>query len=554
MLLKALCPKNGSPAANEHLKRQIQWLLFLRVVFLSLLLGISILLESDKQSIFLLSHNHVAYFIAGLYLFSIFSAFILGKIHCYNRFGYLQILIDTLLVSALIFFTGGSQSVFTVVYFFPIVMGSFMLFRRGGFLVAALSTIFYALLLWIEYNGSAPRFLDPVFSPLVTSQTALHFFAIHGLTFFLVALLSSMLSERLQKTEAALFKTTSDFDSLSVLYKQIFDDINTGIVTVDDDDTITSFNRAAELITGYTAHDVLGQRINQLFPGLIPMTKENERPVSKLIRKDGEAIPVGYSWARLNSANDAGNDLVFTMQDLSEIKKMEAKVQQAEKMAAIGEMAAGIAHEFRNPLAAISGAAQILERGLVSDPTNRRLMDIINRECDRLADTVQEFLLFSKPAPPEKRWFSLLKLAKESMETLAHTPGWPRNFQVHLDIPSDLDCLADQQLIKQVLLNLIANSSQACKRMDAGQVTVTAHEVDKGKTGRDSLVIEVCDNGPGVKEALQEKIFAPFFTTREDGTGLGLAIVRQIVESHGGDITLTSTGEGACFTITLPLP
>ncbi|MBU2538343.1 MAG: PAS domain S-box protein [Proteobacteria bacterium] len=558
MILSAICPHTGSPAANDHLKKQIQWLLFFRVLFLSLMLGISVLLQTKTPSIFLPPMHYLAYFIAGLYLFTIVSALVVRIIQCYSRFGYLQITLDTLLVTILVFSTGGSQSVFTVVYFFPIVMGAFMLFRRGSLLFATLSSLLFGALLLVEYGGFASRFLQTY--PVQTSnyQTLLHSFTIYSLTFFLVAILSSMLSTRLQKTEAELFQTASDYDRLSFLYKQIFDDINTGIITVDDNNRITSFNRAAELITGYRPGEILGQEISRPFPGLeTGLLQDERRHMSVLPRKTGETIPVGYSCSKLNTPDDSKNGYVYTLQDLSQIKKMEAQVQQAEKMATIGEMAAGIAHELRNPLAAISGAVQLLDREAQDSSINKRLFGIIMRESDRLDATIDEFLLFSKPVNPEKEWFPLGDLAREAMETLEQDPGWNPDLTIALEIPPDLDCWGDPQLLRQVILNLASNSANACRNMENGRILLRAEATTaKNKETQESaIVLEISDNGHGIPENLQERIFEPFFTTRETGTGLGLAIVSQIVHSHGGEISLRSSQpQGAIFSVSLPLP
>ncbi|HIJ90028.1 MAG: ATP-binding protein [Desulfobulbaceae bacterium] len=558
MILSTFCPHTASHAANEHLKKQIHWLLFFRVLFLSLMLGISVLLQAKTPSIFLPPLHYLAYFIAGLYLFTILSALIVGMIQCYSRFGYLQITLDILLVTLLVFYTGGSQSVFTVVYFFPIVMGAFMLFRPGSLLFATLSTLLFGSLLFVEYGGHASRFGLTYPSQLANFQMLLHYFSIHSLTFFLVAILSAMLSTRLQKTEAELFQTVSDYDRLSFLYKQIFDDINTGIITVDEDTRITSFNRAAGLITGYRPDEIIGLELPRAFPGLESalLHEEERRHMADIPRKNGETIPVGYSCSRLNAPDDNENGYVYTLQDLSQIKKMEAQVQQAEKMATIGEMAAGIAHELRNPLAAISGAVQLLDRETESS-INKRLFGIIMRESDRLDATIHEFLLFSKPVNPEKKWFPLRALAWEAMETLGQDPGWNPTLTLDLEIPPDLECWADPQLVRQVILNLITNSANACRNIEKGRILLRADKTTTGENEKreEAISMEIIDNGHGVQANIREKIFEPFFTTRETGTGLGLAIVRQIVHSHGGGISLRDCHpHGTIFSVKLPLP
>jgi two-component system sensor histidine kinase PilS (NtrC family) len=558
MRFSTFCPHTGSPATNDHLKNQIQWLLFFRVLFLSLMLGISVLLQTKKPSFYLPPLHYLAYFIAGLYLFTILSALMLRMIRCYSRFGYLQITLDVLLVTLLVFFTGGSQSVFTVVYFFPIVMGAFMLFRRGSLLFAALSTLLFGSLLLVEYGGYASRFIHSYPSQMANFQALLHYFTIYSLTFFLVAILSSMLSTRLQKTEAELFQTASDYDQLFFLYKQIFDDINTGIITVDADNRITSFNRAAERITGYGAGETLGRKLPKAFPELKAALPDDERrQMAAISRKNGETIPVGYSCSRLTALDENKNGSVYTLQDLSQIKKMEGQIQQAEKMATIGEMAAGIAHELRNPLAAISGAAQLLDKETQDGSVNKRLYDIILRESDRLDATIHEFLLFSKPVKPEKEWFSMRALAQEAMETLVQNPGWNHALTIDLEISPELDSWGDPQLLRQVLLNLVGNSANACRNMENGRILLRAGERKIGdkETLQAAIVLEIVDNGPGIPEDIQERIFEPFFTTRETGTGLGLAIVRQIVHSHGGEIfLLDSQPQETIFSVRLPLP
>ncbi len=557
-MLKIFCPESDSPAANSHLRKQIQWLLFLRVLLLSLMLGISVLLQSDEQSLRLPAQEYISAFIAGLYLFTILSALLLRKISCHRRFGTLQILVDTLLVSLLVFFTGGSQSVFTVLYFLPIVMGAFMLFRQGGLLIAAATTLAYGGLLFLELRGELPRYLPGQGNRLTDLEVALHFFAIHGLTFFLVALLSTLLSVRLQKAEAQLFRTASEYDRLALLYRQIFDDINTGIITTGEEDRITSFNHAAEKITGYAAAEVLGKELGRLFPNLSGTPQDHPHPTAEISRKDGEAVPVACSWARLNTPAGSENCRVYTLQDLKRLKEMEAKVQQAQKMATIGEMAAGIAHELRNPLAAISGAAQLLEKDLAGSSANQRLFNIIIRECDRLGETIDDFLLFSRPVTPEKEWFPLRALAAEAVETLRQNPNWSKELTVALEIPATLECWADPQLVRQLLTNLLSNSGHACRKSPGPRIAIRAEEgpLPGAGDGSEAIVVQVEDNGHGIPAAIREKIFTPFFTTRENGTGLGLALARQIAESHGGAIEAhpDRSEEGALFTVWLPLP
>lgn len=555
MILRKFCPRiTPLTPADLLLKRQLQWLLLLRVLLLSALLGISVLLQSKEHTLTIPPLEYIAYFIASIYCFTIISALLLRAISCYKHFAYVQIIIDSLLTTSLVFFTGGSQSIFTTIYFFPIIVGGMLLFRKGGLLLASICTLSYGATLIAEYSGYNPGFSFQIWKePLTNFAPAMHHFSIQGLSFFLVATLSTLLSERLKKTEAALSQTTENYDRLASLYKQIFDDIGTGIITVDDDDIITSFNPASENITGFSAKEVTGQKLIEFFPGLVPKKNKILRSVVNLTKKNKDTVPVGYSWAKLHTGENCVNNRIYTMQDLSLIKKMEKQIRQAEKMAAVGEMAAGIAHEFRNPIAAVSGASQLLYQDSQDQPANQRLMDIIIRECSRLEHTIEEFLQFSKPTTPEKKWFSLKNLAMETAYLLEQNLNSNKDCKVMVDIPSTIDCWADEHQIKQILLNLVSNACSIIKDKN-GEIRVTAKE-HEDDDGIETTVLEVHDNGPGIPNKIIERIFEPFFTTRENGTGLGLAIVKQIVESHEGDIQVKSQiNQGTVFTVQLPLP
>jgi len=536
-----------------YLRRQIKWLLLIRVVILSMILGISTILQSKAQNINLPPPRVILIYILTIYVFSIASAVVVNRLRRVTLFAYIQVLADALFVAAIVYLSGGSQSILTFMFLFPVISAGLLLLRTGGLLVASFSILTYALVLSsenIQVAGRLPQEIRPLFS--TSMNVLLQHVAVYGLSFYLVAVLSALLAARLRRAEEALTRTERDFDRLSVLYKQIFDDISSGIITVDANGAITSFNRAAEQITGYRVPDVFGRGIHEFFPDFASPAPSGQRPIIDIKRKDGKTIPVGYSWTRLNMPDGCEDCRVYTLQDLSKIKKMEEKVKQSEKMAAIGEIAAGIAHEFRNPLAAISGAAQVLAQDNQLSSTNRSLMNIICRECSRLEAHIGDFLQFSKPAKPEKQWLSLLNIVRESWDVITQGAAGPDHCVLETDFPENLDCWADQHQIKQVFINLLHNACQAM-RDSGGTVRVKAWEHSRG--GATMLRVTVADQGRGIAPETMADIWEPFFTTRENGTGLGLAIVKQIIDSHGGVIRATgSPGAGATFTIDLPLP
>lgn len=535
-------------------KNQLQWYLFLRVLFLTILLGINVLLQTQAHNLSIPPIDYTAYFIAGIYFFTILSALLLKVVENYKQFALFQTIVDALLVGVIVYATGCSQSIFTILYFLPILTGSFLLLRLGGLLIASVATMSYGYILAIEL------LYDPL--PLINTKSdldgivmAMHYFAVHGLIFFILGVLSFIIFERMHSTESALSRATLNYDRLQILYRQIFADISTGIITVNDRGAITSCNQAAGQISGYKDFEVCGKIFYEIFPGFRDVDNHRFRQTTELRKKNGATIPIGFSWAKLNMPGEHGDCRVYTMQDLSRIKDMEKQVKQAEKMATIGEMAAVIAHEFRNPLAAISGSAQILQSELPKNSASRRLIDIVIRESDRLDLTVSEFLLFSKPAEPIREWFPIKAAIDDTIQMLEQGHALdPKKCRTNNNVAEDLEIWADAKQFKRILLNLISNSCQAFEE-GGGEISIEAGERKVETSGKEEIAIKISDNGPGINEQVLANIFEPFYTTRESGTGLGLAIVEQLIESHGGKITVTSTpGEKTEVTLTLPLP
>lgn len=554
MLNKLIAKPVSDPKAAELFKKQLQWMLFLRVLFLTLILGINVLLQSTEKNIIIPPFYYVVIFVGGVYVITICSAFLLKLIKRYSTFAYGQILLDVLLVCILLHYSGGSQSIFTILFFFPIITGSFILSRRGGLAAAAACTLGYGSILFLEYFGYHPDFLtDYWFRPLSDIRSLLNFFSIHGFTFFIIAILSSLLSERLRRTEKELISTTLKYDQLTVLYKKIFDDIPSGIITVINQHKIVSFNPASEAITGFRSNEVVDKDIDLLFPNLKLDADLNFRAEVEITRKDGKSIPIGYSFAKLNMPGTDDNFQVITLQDLSETKQLEKQILQSEKMATIGEMAAGIAHELRNPLAAISGAAEVIDASGDIKSHNQGLMNIITRECNRLQNSINDFLTFSKPIEPEKEWVPLLPLVDDAIGLLQQTQDWPEKCRSYIDIPDKMACWADPEQIRKLLLNILHNSCVAMRNME-GEIRVIVQEITED-AGAEKTLITITDNGIGISDLIIEKIYEPFFTTRENGTGLGLSIAKQIVEAHEGEILISSKEhQGSTAKVWLPLP
>lgn len=562
-LTKALIPVADR---EQETRRHLFWWLLTRVCLFTLLISISSFFHEKGHAVILPPLTVTLLFLCALYGYSIAAALLLqrGKGGPVRRFAIIQLLSDTVFVALLVYATGCSQSIFTPVFILPVIAGGLILSRMGGLIPAAAATLLYGVVLTSELVGWIPDyFFSGPYQPPPTFLTGTNLFAVYGVIFFLAALLSEQLARRLRFTEEKLTKTSLEYDRLSLLYKQIFDDISTGIITTDHGNCITSCNRAAERITGYPRREILGQPFNRCFPGILLREKQG-RSVCDFEKTDGIKIRIGYSFSYLNMPIGQGADAdrrmkwkVITLQDISQIERMEQQMREAEKMAAIGELSASIAHDFRNPLAAISGSAQILNLeaaniASLNPDTLRSLLGIILRESNRMARTITDFLHFARPAPIQPEWFDVNRLLDEVLHHVRTERNAPVPEAIIKEIDTRLHCWADRQQLHTVLTHLLDNACLATAGTSEA-IVVTAYEIHED--GMEGICMEVRDQGPGIPAELQEKVFQPFFSSRTDGTGLGLAIARQVIDNHHGTITIESIDpQGCTVRLYLPLP
>ncbi|MBU1566997.1 MAG: PAS domain S-box protein [Proteobacteria bacterium] len=548
---------------NQILRNQLMWMMLLRIVLYTLLLAISYVFRGAQLDVIVLPSNLLNLLLLIVFLTTIFSGFALmiyeGNL---RKFGFAQNLLDTFFVALLVFFSGSSRSIFTSVFFFPIVAGGLILPRKGGLVAASSATLLYGTILFLEAYGLYPAYLQEYM--LVTSPNPMaifNHFAVQGLTFFLAAILSALFGLRLQKTESALTDSIKNFDQLAILYKQIFDNISTGIITIDATSIITSANNAIKKITGLQHQNLIGQKLESTFPNL-DLSGDNVRLTTDFIKNDGSKVRIGYSHMSIEhssteqSSHEASHKII-TLQDISQIEKLERQVRQTEKLAAIGVMSASIAHDFRNPLTAISGSAQVLANEFSSggseNYSNFQLTNIILRESNRLIETIGDFLRFSRPEIANCSWFSLRSCIEEVLQVCKADPAWPESAQIFYDFDRTVDIWADEKEMFTVFTHLLLNGLAFCPP-GKERITIQAREIKKN-AHQEAIEISIQDNGPGIAESKRDQIFEPFFTTRAEGTGLGLAIVKQTIIEHQGSIDVNcGKNGGAIFTFTLPLP
>ncbi len=372
-------------------------------------------------------------------------------------------------------------------------------------------------------------------------------------SFFTVGALSGRLATRLREKEIG-------FLDLRVFHEDIVHSMPSGLITTNLDGQITSFNRSATEITGFHSEEVVGktwwehfcwQDIQNRFKDL-SATGRPQRFEGKMKSPSGETCLLGVTISALRNEQGTQTGIIGTFQDLTEIRNLEEAIHYKERLATIGEMAAGMAHEIRNPLASLSGSIQVLQNELHLSEENTRLMEIAINESNRLNTFVTQFLRFARPMPPQREWVNVQILLSETVQLLQNNPAYTHQINILLEeIPEPLLAFVDPDQMKQVFWNLGNNAHQA---MEAGGTLTLSLRRAQNAYHSDEDFLEICfrDTGIGIKKSDLSNIFKPFFTTKSMGSGLGLAIVQRIVEEHKGEILVESQAGETTFSIRLP--
>lgn len=553
----------GKTTPQVHNAARLRWTMFARVLIVTFLFGIAIFM--DSREVGTLSSTLSSTLIKTIvltYCLSIFYLVILKYIPSPIVNVYIQSLCDVALITLMVYATGGIRSIYSIFYPLVIIYSVLFLGRRGGLIVASVSGIFYGFFANLEFYGviypiqAIPIWNYPLHAGYVFTRILTHI-----LSFYIIAFLAIFVAEQEKKTRVLLAEKQSAFDQLDLLHRSIIESVDTGIMTIDLNGKIKSFNRAAIEITGFQFNELENLDINEFwldFPAIPPgpngsMSSEiaKTRFEWPFYSKGGENLILGCSVSALRSPDGTtiGNIVIF--QDLTQIIKMRESIEKNRRFAFIGEMAAGLAHEIRNPLASITGSIQILREDNTLCKSNDKLMQIILRGKDQLEGFLKDFLLMTRPAPGMRTVLDVREIVRDVLETIRYVPDWQdERHRVVVDLPErSFPIHANKTEIRQVLWNIILNALQAMPL--GGELTVKADSTQREKKG---VSISVRDTGCGISEEGLKRIFEPFYTNREKGTGLGLAVVKRIVESYGGAIEIRSKPlEGTICTLWLPL-
>lgn len=429
--------------------------------------------------------------------------------------------------------------------------------------IASACSILYGLLLDLEYY----RIIHPFYG-MAADQTypsgAGYVFTrilIHIFSFYIIAFLASFVVEKEKIARTLLAEKETAFDQLDLLHRSIIESVDTGIMTINLQGKIKSFNRAAEEITGLSFTEIENRSLVDLFPEYSEIFKkigkEDYKKSAKnrfdmvILGKENNNLILGCSLSTLkdNKGKRIGDILIF--EDLTSIKEMENALERSRRLALIGEMAAGLAHEMRNPLASISGSIQVLRKDLSLSDVDEKLMKIIMRGKDQLESIIKDFLLLARPNAGNHEQIHIRDIIEDVVESIQYLPDWNDHVKISLSLFDNLTIDANRMEMREVVWNLVLNAIQA---MPEGGTLVVATRRTLAYGITDILEIRISDTGYGVNDKYVEKIFEPFFTTKEKGTGLGLAIVSRIVEGHGGRIMVEHNAEkGTTFIVNLPM-
>jgi two-component system, NtrC family, sensor histidine kinase PilS len=542
---------------EPDLRRKLAWLIAIRAIISTILLGSATLAQLAAPGSFPI--NPFFFLIALTYALTVCYAATVRHVDRQAWLVDIQLAGDALIVSAFIYLTGGVASYFSVLYVLPVVAGSTVQFRRGGLLVATLSTVLYVGLVVRQYM--AGMILTRTAWPLTAivlppAPMAAYIVGLNVFGFFAVAWLSGSLAEGLRSAGARLRLASTEIADLQAFNQHVIDSLPGGLITTDPQQRVLTFNRGAEAITGLAPELAIGQRVSEVLqlPAAIRQALNDDLAGGAARRyeffyrtNDGRGeVELGAGATHLQTPGGRAGFL-FSFQDVTEIKKLERVAAMQQRLAAVGEMAAGIAHEIRNPLASMSGSIQILRQDLPLSAEQDQLMHIVMRESERLNATIGSFLAYARPQRFAISRFDVRRTLNDAALLLRNSSEIHERHLIDLDVPTEaLWYEADENQIKQIIWNLATNGVRAMP--DGGRLRLMG-----GIEPSSGVVITVQDEGIGMPPETLESFFQPFHGMFAKGSGLGLAIVHRIVADYNGEIQVSSQpGHGTTVSVRLP--
>ena len=517
------------------------WLVKVRIIILSFLLGIELLVAQLTTS-----SIPIKLFVGLLLLWFTFSLFFVLLMSFWREHrvqSALQVVTDLVMVTLVVHVTGGLDSSLNFLYPLVIIVACILLPRIWAYQVAALAFILYGVLLELNYYGVVPSYSTS--HPDLKALQAIIF--INLFAFLTVAYLANLLTAKLRQVDVQLKDTSGALANLQALHENIIQSISDGLITTELDGRITLLNKAAAKMLERPEGDLVGKPIQELFIDRLPhVGSPQPRSEVRFIAPNTFRKTFRVNVSALEVAEGGPVGFVYTFDDLTEIRRLEREVRMHDRLAAVGRLAAAIAHEIRNPLTSIAGSVSMLSGIPDLNEEHRQLLEIVIRESERLNNIITDFLAYSRGKQYQFEQVNLMPLLEDTLTLLEHRLVAEdtgivirREFAVQ-----EAWAMADGDKIKQVFWNFCENAVRAMK--GGGRLTVSVEAVG------DDWQINFSDTGPGLSQQQKEKIFEPFQSQFEGGTGLGLAIVYQIVQAHEGKVFARSKqGEGSTFVFRL---
>jgi two-component system sensor histidine kinase PilS (NtrC family) len=547
---------------DSNYQRSLKNLLAFRLALISLLLGALIFFEFIWPQEQTKTVPFPLYcFIVLTYLLNIIYAVNISKVVKIERFIYQQLLMDATLIAVLLYLTGGFYSLFFPLFYLIILGGTIYLERQHTITLLFYCTFLYLLIIFAHSYNPLQNVLP--LPQLISSNRKVVSEMFFNLTpFFLTAFILHLIAKERLDTRKRLQKTTRDLKESKDLNKHIVASIDSGLITTNRKLMINSINMAGATILGLDKNEIFDANLLEIIPNLQPtgIRQDRRRQEISYINPDGNRLILGFSFAPLMKGLDNNIGWILIFQDLTELKKIENRLQEARKMAAIGRLSAGIAHEIRNPLASISGSIELLAQDLSpGDETQQRLIQIVTRESTRLDHLISDFLSFSRLDGKEQTDTNIISLLKDIVFIFRSQCPDTNFYELYHN--DSFIIKANPEQLEQIFWNILQNALEAMagqgdieiKSSIDNPVNPKDNHLDNTELNR--IKITISDNGPGIDTGITEKIFEPFFTTKASGTGLGLYIVFQLTQANNGNIHLESRKDnqtGACARITFP--
>jgi two-component system sensor histidine kinase PilS (NtrC family) len=553
----------GQDTPADGQRRRLTWLIVLRPLLVGLILGAGLFVDSPSSKG--LPREFTLYLLQVVAALSVLYA-ASRRIHA--RWPWLieaQLVVDVCIVASIVMLTGGFHSDFVALYVLPILGGSVLRLSRGGMTIALWSGVSFGVIVASQYGLVVPRpehwGLTTAVLALPPPRYAFYSVGVHIVAFIAVARLTGYLAQSLHRSDMNLRAASTAIADLQAFSQHVIDSMTGGLAATDADGRIVMFNRAAEAITGHHAALVRGQaaiEVLQLPTELrgalaeVVATGRGRRVIYPFRLRDGNQLDMGITLGPLMTSTGGG--YLFTFQDVTELKRLEREAETQKRLAAVGQMAAGIAHEIRNPLASMSGSMQVLRQELELDADQARLFDIVLRESDRLNHTIRDFLSYARPSHGQAASVDMATVVRDAAQLLRNSPDCTAAHQIECVAEGVTTLNAVEAQMRQIVWNLATNALRAMPTGGTLRLHVGANgSVSAGSVGGPALVLSVSDEGVGIPAEDLDRIFQPFHGGFAKGAGLGLAIVHRIVSDQGGSIAVHSqAGRGTTIDVILP--